>query len=88
MLNENDTKMLDEDIPDEYYGWWRIVETSLWDSDHIDMIGTALISLTGHDDRLRMFTLLAHLDCKPTKTGVSFTWKGAWEYALCLELGA
>ena len=72
--------MLDEDIPDEYYGWWRIVETSLWDSDHIDMIGTALISLTGHDDRLRMFTLLAHLDCKPTKTGVSFTWKGAWEY--------
>jgi hypothetical protein len=20
------------------------------------------------------------VDCKPTKTGVSFTWEGAWEY--------
>jgi hypothetical protein len=72
--------MTDQDIPHEYYGWWRIIETSQWDSDHIDMIGTALISLTGYDDQLRMLALLAHLDCKPTKTGVSFTWKGAWEY--------
>ncbi len=68
------------DIPDKYYGWWRIIETSQWDDDHIDMIGTALISLTGYDDQLRMFALLAHVNCRPTKTGVSFTWKGAWEY--------
>jgi hypothetical protein len=27
-----------------------------------------------------MFTLLAYVNCKPTKSGVSFTWKGAWEY--------
>jgi len=72
--------MTDEDIPYEYYGWWRIIETSQWDHNHIDMIGTGLISLTGYDDRLRMFALLAHLNCRPTKTGVSFTWKGAWEY--------
>jgi len=72
--------MTDKDIPQEYYGWWRIIETSQWHSDHIDTIGTALISLTGYDDQLRMFALLAHVNCRPTKTGVSFTWKGAWEY--------
>jgi len=72
--------MADRDIPSEYYGWWRIIETSQWVNDDIDIIGTALISLTGYDDRLRMFVLLARVNCKPTKTGVSFTWKGAWEY--------
>jgi hypothetical protein len=68
------------DIRDEYFGWWRIIETSLWDNGGLDSIGTALISLTGIDDRLRMFALLAHVNCKATKTGVSFTWHGAWEF--------
>ena len=27
-----------------------------------------------------MFALLAHVNCRPTKAGVSFKWKGAWEY--------
>ena len=71
--------MEQDEIPIEYYGWWRITETSQWPSG-IDMIGPALISITGHDDRLRMHVLLAHVDCKPTKQGVSFTWKGAWEF--------
>jgi len=72
--------MADRDIPPEYYGWWRIIETSQWVNDDIDIIGTALISLTGYGDRLRMFVLLAHVTCKPTKAGVSFKWQGAWEY--------
>ncbi|HHD64091.1 MAG TPA: hypothetical protein ENK96_07000 [Desulfobulbaceae bacterium] len=72
--------MSDKDIPYEYYGWWRIIETSHWADDRIDIIGPALISLTGHDDRLRLFALLAYVNCKPTKTGVSFTWRGAWEF--------
>jgi hypothetical protein len=67
-------------IPSEYQGWWRIIETSQWVNDDLDILGTALISLTGYDDRLRMFTLLAYVNCKPTKSGVSFTWEGAWEY--------
>jgi hypothetical protein len=72
--------MTDKEIPHEYYGWWRIIETSQWTNDDIDTIGTALISLTGYDDRLRMFVLLAHVNCRPTKMGVSFTWHGSWEY--------
>ncbi len=72
--------MPDDDIPMEYRGWWRITETSTWGSRRIDVLGTALLSLTGYADRLRMFVLLADVNSKPTKAGVSFTWEGAWEY--------
>jgi hypothetical protein len=67
-------------ISSEYRGWWRIVETSQWVDDSLDTLGPALLSLTGNGDRLRMHCLLAYVNCKPTKTGVSFTWEGAWEY--------
>jgi hypothetical protein len=67
-------------IPAKLCGWWRIVDTGTWGSSDIDIVGPALLSLTGHDDRLRMFVLLAYVHVKPTKTGASFTWHGAWEY--------
>lgn len=79
-LEEHDLPMANNDVPQEYYGWWRIIDTSQWTKKYIDTLGTALISLTGYDDRLRMFALLAYVNCRVTKTGVSFTWKGAWEY--------
>ena len=69
-----------DEIPDAYRGWWRITETTTWMTEDLDAIGTALISFTGSDDRLRMLYLLATINCKATKTGVSFTWKGAWEF--------
>lgn len=69
-----------EELPREIAGWWRITETSQWMNDDLDILGPALLSLTGDEDRLRMHCLLAHVNCKPTKTGVSFTWEGAWEY--------
>lgn len=69
-----------DDIPADYRGWWRITETSQWSSRYLDSLGPALLSLNGHDDRLRMHCLVAYVNCKPTKTGVSFTWEGAWEY--------
>ncbi|HBB18042.1 MAG: hypothetical protein A3J94_16270 [Syntrophus sp. RIFOXYC2_FULL_54_9] len=72
--------MTERSIPSEYYGWWRIIETSNWNNDDIDIIGKALISITGNDDRLRMFVLLAYVTCNVTTTGVSFTMEGAWEY--------
>lgn len=69
------------DIPPEYRGWWRIVDTSAWVSDRLDLLGPALLSLTGKGDRLRMHALVAHVHAhKLTKTGVSFTWSGAWEF--------
>jgi hypothetical protein len=75
-----DLAMAREQIPREYHGWWRITETSTWPDDVLELIGPALLSLTGHGDRLRLCCLLAHVNCRRTKTGVSFTWKGAWEY--------
>jgi hypothetical protein len=68
------------EIPSELRGWWRIVETSQWDDRFLDALGPALLSLTGRADRLRMHCLLAYVAPKPTKTGVSFTWEGAWEF--------
>jgi hypothetical protein len=35
----------------------EILWTSQWVNDKLDLLGTALISLTGYADRLRMFTL-------------------------------
>jgi len=67
-------------IPPEYRGWWRIVDTGTWVKDGLDILGPALLSLTGFDDRLRMHCLLAYVKARPTQTGVSFRWKGAWEY--------
>ena len=67
-------------IPADCAGWWRIVDTSTWGSRDLDVLGPALLSLTGQGDRLRMLFLLAYVNAKPTKTGVSFTWEGAWEF--------
>ena len=67
-------------IPPDYYGWWRITDTGTWVNDGLDDLGPALISLMGSDDRLRMHCLLAYVEVRPTKTGVSFSWRGAWEY--------
>jgi hypothetical protein len=58
----------------------RITETSQWSSEFLDSLGPALLSLTGHGDRLRLHGLLARLNAKPTKTGISFASEGAWEY--------
>jgi hypothetical protein len=69
-----------EEIPAGLRGWWRIVDTGTWSNDHLDLLGPALLSLTGYDDRLRMLALLAYVSARPTKAGVSFTWQGAWEY--------
>jgi len=67
-------------IPADYRGWWRIIDTGTWVNDYLDDLGPALLSLTGLDDRMRMHCLLASVNARPTKTGVSFTWDGAWEY--------
>jgi hypothetical protein len=69
-----------EEIPSEYRGWWRITETSQWVKDGLDDLGPALLSLTGYGDRLRLHCLLAYVNCRPTKAGVSFSWEGAWEF--------
>lgn len=55
-------------------------DTEAWVNEGLDILGPALISLTGWGDRLRMHCLLAYVNVRATKTGVSFNWEGAWEY--------
>lgn len=67
-------------IPDEYLGWWRIVETSLWGTRHLDLLGPAVFSITGSDDRWRMIALLAEVEWHASTSGLRFTLSGAWEF--------
>src|SRR5207247_10877003 len=53
---------------------------SQWVNAGLDDLGPAMISITGCADRLRMHCLLAYVNVRPTKTGASFSWEGAWEY--------
>jgi hypothetical protein len=66
--------------PQENDGWWRIVDTATWVIDGLDDLGPALLSLTEFGDMLRMHCLIAYVNARLTKSGVSFTWEGAWEY--------
>jgi len=75
------------EIPAECRGWWRIVTTSQWVDEGLDDLGTALLSIGQHGDRLRMHCLLAYVNCTPTKAGVAFTWEGAWEFDPCSGTG-
>lgn len=79
---------MDDPIPPEYDGWWRILETGTWVDDGLDILGPALLSLTGCDDRLRLHCLLAHVEARGTRSGVSFSWHGAWEWDPCSGTGS
>jgi hypothetical protein len=73
--------MLHGSIPPEYAGWWRIRETSAWGTEALDMLGPAIISFgTEYGDRLRVIAILAHVNARFVRNGVSFTWEGASEY--------
>jgi hypothetical protein len=67
------------EIPSEYLGWWRITGTSTWGND-LDDLGPALLSITGHGDRLRMLALLAYVNWTAGASGLTFMWMGAWEF--------
>jgi hypothetical protein len=71
---------MSEELRADLYGWWRITETSQWANKYLDTLGPATISITGYADRLRMHCLLARVNMRPTKSGASFSWEGAWEY--------
>jgi hypothetical protein len=72
--------MTSNELHADLYGWWRILETSQWVNEGLDDLGPAMLSITGDGDRLRMHCLLAYVNVKPTRSGASFTWEGAWEY--------
>ena len=43
---------MSNEIPSEYCGQWRIIHTEAWRDEDLDLIGMAILSLTGVDDQL------------------------------------
>jgi hypothetical protein len=72
--------MVRDVLDPQVVGWWRIVDTSQWGRKTLDRLGTAMLSITGGVDQLRMHFLLATVKAKPLKSGATFTWEGAWEF--------
>lgn len=68
-----------QEIPTAYRGWWRITSASQWSDDMLDLLGPALISITGAGDRLRLSAFLANVRWRPGKAGLVFAWSGAWQ---------
>ena len=53
---------------------------SRWGDRGLDILGTALISITGRGDRLRLHVLLAYVNWKVNSASLSFSWNGSWEF--------
>ena len=78
-------------VPDDYRGWWRIVSTSQWGDDHLDLIGPAMFSIGmrgTHGGQWWMIALLGDVMWSVTKTSLRFKLTGSWEYDPTIATGA
>jgi hypothetical protein len=58
-------------------GRWRIVETELWDSDFLDLVGPAYISFDAQGRGSFAFgAVQGSLHCRYGPGSVRFTWQG------------
>jgi hypothetical protein len=58
-------------------GRWRIVEVEIWDHDHLDLCGPAMITITDHGrGEIAFGALQAGLDLEYSRTSIGFTWEG------------
>jgi hypothetical protein len=64
----------------ELVGRWRIVEADIWDRDHLDLCGPAMITITDHGHgEISFGALQASLDIEYSRTSVGFNWEGSDE---------
>lgn len=65
---------------DRLVGKWRIIETSAWPREHLDLCGPAFLQVdaAGQGD-MALGALDASLDCAFTPHGIDFEWNGADE---------
>ena len=61
----------------ELVGRWRIVEADIWDRDHLDLCGPAMITITDHGrGEIAFGALQAGLDIEYSQSSIGFTWEG------------
>lgn len=64
-------------IPPEYLDWWHLTESEMWDSEALDLVGPAVLSIgSPQGDRLRMIAIEAEVRCTFSRNAVSFTFEG------------
>lgn len=58
-------------------GRWRIVQADIWDRDHLDLCGPAMIKITrqGRGD-IALGALQAGLEIEYSRSSIDFTWQG------------
>jgi len=58
-------------------GCWRIVKADIWDRDHLDLCGPAMITITDHGrGEITFGALQAGLDIEYSRSSIGFTWEG------------
>ena len=68
------------DIAARIAGKWRIMETAIWDKQHLDLCGPAFIEFnTQGQGEMAFGALEASLECGFTASGIDFEWNGADE---------
>ena len=65
---------------DRFLGKWRIIETEVWDHQHLDLAGPAFITIDADGQGKMAFGALeATLDCSFAPNSIDFEWNGAEE---------
>ena len=58
-------------------GRWRIVQADIWERDHLDLCGPAMMTITDHGrGEIAFGALQAGLDIEYSRSSVGFTWEG------------
>ena len=58
-------------------GHWRIVEADIFDRDHLDLCGPAIMTITEHGHgEIAFGAFQAGLDIDYDKSSIDFTWQG------------
>ena len=58
-------------------GRWRIVEANIWDRDHLDLCGPAMITIgAGGHGEIAFGAMEAGLEIAYGRTSIDFTWTG------------
>jgi hypothetical protein len=57
-------------------GRWRIVESDLWDRAHLDLCGTATLTITTQGGEIAFGALEAGLEVEYARDSIGFHWTG------------
>jgi hypothetical protein len=57
-------------------GRWRIVESDLWDRDHLDLCGPATLTITTQGGEIAFGALEAGLEVEYARDSIGFRWAG------------